>query len=158
MKEYLFGIIGIILITLILEIVLSDGKLKTYVKSLYSIILILVILSTIIKLKKVDFKFDFFSEDEIVYDEAFLDFSIDEKMEYYKKCIDKILCSIDVKNAGVVFEKEILDYQRNLKKIIIYLEKASINNVDEHINITKKIKDSINNNQLFNGIEVLVYE
>ena len=50
MTAWIFSIIGIIFLGVMLEIVIPDGKTNSFIKSIYSIILMFVIVNPIIKI------------------------------------------------------------------------------------------------------------
>jgi len=135
------------------SLILSEGRLKFFIKSIYSITLILVIISPIIKMKNTEVNFDLFLENEIVFDQNFLDYVNNKKDENYKEILDKILLNMGINRATFEF---VLDKEENsIEKIFIDLKNAVIENKDEHINIVKEIEDKIKEHYFFSNAEVI---
>ncbi|MBE5756651.1 MAG: hypothetical protein E7342_02510 [Clostridiales bacterium] len=153
MKNYLLEIVVIVFIMAISSLILSEGRLKFFIKSIYSITLILVIISPIIKMKNTEVNFDLFLENEIVFDQNFLDYVNNKKDENYKEILDKILLNMGINRATFEF---VLDKEENsIEKIFIDLKNAVIENKDEHINIVKEIEDKIKEHYFFSNAEVI---
>ncbi|MBR2614049.1 MAG: hypothetical protein IKC71_00435 [Clostridia bacterium] len=141
MKAYLLEIVVVIFITCVSSLILSEGRLKFFIKSIYSIVLVLVIISPIVKNKGEKVDFNLFSENEIVYDQNFLEYVDNKKIESLKDKIEEILLDFGVKNGQVIIEKDIKTNE--IKKIVIDLKNAVIENDNKHINIVKEIKDKL---------------
>ena len=84
MKNWIITIIGVILLNLIVEIILSESNLSSFIKKIFSIISVLLIISPITKL----LNFDNINLYNIVFDSSYLDYpfgNYDVYIENYLK-------------------------------------------------------------------------
>lgn len=75
MKTWLLSVTAVILMSVLLELILSEGKIKKYIQGILRLALVVAIILPLIRLVKTDFSFDFvFDEDanESIVDDSFL--------------------------------------------------------------------------------------
>ena len=141
MKTWLLSVAATVILTILLELILSEGAVKKYVQGIIRLLLLFVIISPVIKLAKGDLSLEIFNTDtptvriddtsasEIIrtrYD------NIEDKIE---KDIKKDL-SIDV---NVDIEGFIRDYSFVVNEVLITIDSSGINYEEEYILIKEKI-------------------
>ena len=131
--------------------------MEKYLKALYSVVLVFVILSPLINIKSADISNEVFNGEYVSYDENFLSFFAEKKAEYYEKEAEAIVSSLGIENTKAEVEYDFYDHVFTLKKITVYLKNAVINEKDGHINILTEIKDNVKKNTAFKDTEVVVY-
>ena len=143
MTAWIFSIIGIIFLGVMLEIVIPDGKTNSFIKSIYSIILMFVIVNPIIKI----FNKDTLDLSSINIVENNQDIITEQKLTEIKFLIERHLLDNGIMGVDV----EVKGYSTN-KDIIISEINVDISNIgilekDEHINkyklITMLIKEKV---------------
>ena len=129
MKNWIITIIGVILLNLIVEIILSESNLSSFIKKIFSIISVLLIISPITKLLNFN-NINFYN---IVFDNSYLDYSFGNYDVYIENYLKSILESNGFENITEKYDAIIgLDF----------FEKARKNN--------KKEKRKENGNLVFN--------
>ena len=61
MSNYVLSILGVVLLGIIIDVIIPSGKINKYIKSIFSIFIIAVIISPVVKFlsNKNDFKLDY---------------------------------------------------------------------------------------------------
>ncbi len=157
MKNYLLTISATVLLTSVASFILPEGKMGKYIKSFFSVLVLLVIISPVISLSELDLKSTF--SDSKVIQEDYLEYIYINKTSSLENGCGEILKNFGVENAKVKIQYDIGEnYEYSIKKAIIYLCDAVINSNDEHIN---NIEESISNISNYLQIErkfIEVYE
>lgn len=135
MKEWLLSITVIIILSIIILLILPEGKLYGLSKSIFSAMALITILSPIIDLNVFTDPIEFvFGEQEQVYQEDYLDYVFNIKVENIKKDCKKIIENNYSNNADI----DIVFYRDNQFDLII--EKVNICFYDQSISEdTKRI-------------------
>lgn len=160
MKSWLLSVCIVILLTSVLGLIVPEGKMGNYVKSFFSILVLIVIVSPVIKLINSDFAIgELVDANSIYIKEDYLSFINDKKITSLKSDCEEILNKYGIYNAEIDVEYFITeDYIFSIKKVNIFLDNAVINSDSEHINIIESVKEAVS--VLFN-IEkdaVILYE
>jgi stage III sporulation protein AF len=144
MTAWIISIVGIVLLGVLIEIIIPDGKTNGFIKSIFSIIFMFVVISPIIKLIN---KSDTIDLTNIEFNESKNNNLTEQKLTEIKFQIENHLRENGVEGADV----EVMGYSTN-KDIIINQINVEVNNLvilnkDEHINkyklITKLIKEKV---------------
>lgn len=111
---WLLALMGVVLLSVLVDILLPSGQTTKFIKGIFSIIIIMVIITPLIRLKDKDFSFSgIFESSEIEVDETFIAKS---KMRQYEQK-----------------EKEIAEILKNNKisveELVITFDSADINNI-----------------------------
>lgn len=116
MKEWLLSITVIIILSIIILLILPEGKLYGLSKSIFSAMALITILSPIIDLNVFTDPIEFvFGEQEQVYQEDYLDYVFNIKVENIKKDCKKIIENNYSNNADI----DIVFYRDNQFDLII---------------------------------------
>ena len=136
---YLLSIVGVSMLSVLLDLMLIDGKMAKYIKSIMGIVLIFVIVSPLPKLLKSDFNFSSF------YD----DFSLNQ--EYQEVFQNQQKSVIEQKFETMLSQKGFLgteiqiwgEYEENklqINYIFVDLKNLVLSKENEHINKYEAIK------------------
>lgn len=157
MSSYILSILGIVIAGVLIEIIVPSGSINKYIKSIYSLFVVAVIITPVLNFvsQKPNFKF------------AFNDYTIDEELfEYIGNQRAKLLeenIETGLKNDGfdgvdIMLEFSIENNTLTYKNCKVNLENLVIDSDKQHINkyefITKVVKEQTNLTEeeiVFNG-------
>lgn len=142
MKVYILSIIGMIFLITIADMILPEGKIGSYIKSVFAIIVLLVVVEPISKIEFKNFKFSF-SENQINYQEDYLNFISEFKIKALTSDFDKFLEEKGISGAKLDIIYDYVDNVFTIKKIKINLEKAVIIDNNSHIDIKESSVQAI---------------
>lgn len=146
MKEYVLSIIVSVLLVSVASIILPEGKMAKFTKSIFSLIIIIIIITPALKLLKdpVEFnKFDVESDSTFSEDVDFLEYVYYKKIENLSTATENTLKNKNY-DADVEIIYEISDYQIIIKKVNVILQSTVISDDDKHI-IISVIKETVAN-------------
>lgn len=147
MLSWILSVVGIVFISIIMEIILPNGKTNNFIKSIFSIFLLFIFISPI---KEIINKFntETFNEENIVLDENFLYDINQAKNESNQLLIQNRLKSKGIDGVNVVICNNLNNYDYTIDKIYIDTSNLVISNDLKHINkyevITNTILELIN--------------
>ncbi len=145
MLDWILSCGATVILTSIIMIILPSGKLSAIIKSIFSLVVLLVVISPITKISKGDFSIDnVFTGGEIYVQEEFLHFIAESKIKIYEENCNKILGNFGIENAQLDFEFLITEnYSVEVQKLKVDLKKSVINSDKEHIDIIKDVKEAL---------------
>ena len=144
MKEWIISIVAVVLITSIVCLILPQGKMGKFIKNIFSILTMLVIIKPIIYLKDFDYNFDNLgSNNEVTIQENFLDYIYSKRIEEYKQNCLKITKDFGVENASVEIYYDIDNQAIKITLIEINLRDSVILSDKGHIHIKEGIITNI---------------
>ncbi len=162
MSTWVINVGTVIVITTVAGFLVPDGKLGKYVKGIFSLLVLLVMIKPIfsINIDEIEFS-DLFSGKEISYQEDYLDYIYSKNNANCQEKVNNLLKNISVENADVkIYHLITNDYEFQISKVTINLKNAVINSDKEHIDIIDEIKKSVSNSLSidYNSVEVNGYE
>ena len=139
---------------------IPEGKIGNYVKGMFSILVILVIVKPMFTIVETDYNFqNIFSENAIVLQEDFLNFTNDKKIQNIVKNCEEILKELGIENAFVDIDYDVSNYnQINITMIKVNLKNSVIISDKEHMYIIEDIKSIICKYLSVNSDKVIIYE
>ena len=142
MKIWLLNVSVTILVTTITGLILSKGKTATFVKCLFSVLTLLIIVKPIVNLKSGDFNMkNFIYQDNILIENDFIQYAFNNQNALKEEEIKERLRTLGVENVEIEIFYEIEnDYDISYKKIHVNLKNAVIKGDKEHIVIIEDIK------------------
>lgn len=145
-SKWILSIAGIICTSVLIELVLPDGQMNKYIKSILSFIIVLVIIIPIPKLLKSqsDYSNIFNYENNIKVDENYLYQLNLDKMNALKGDIEADIIKHGYKNVEVFVNADIFDNLMSYQSINVDLTHLVISENAEHNDITKIKKDITN--------------
>ena len=156
MSSWILSIIGIVFISIIMEIILPNGKTNNFIKSIFSIFLLLIFISPIKELIN-KFSYKTFSKENIILDEDFLYQVNLAKNESNQVLIQNHLKSKGIDGVNVIICNNLHNYDYSIEKIFIdsanLVLSSNINHINKYEVITNTILELINiekDNIIFN--------
>ncbi len=160
MQNWIISIIGGVILTTIVSFLLPEKSTAKTIKSVFSILLLLIIFKPLVNIDVKNLSFDnLFNGKDIALQEDYLDF-YNEKLNVEKeeKC-NKIVYNFGFKNGETKIEyKTLKDGSYKIEKVKIFLNSSVINKNQEHIDIIEELRDNV---MKFLSIEknlVIVYD
>lgn len=147
MKEWLLSVTAAVLLSVLLELLLSEGKIKKYVTGVLRLVIVLVVFLPVVKFVKNDFSLsDILPQteaNEITVDENALTVIDGMKKQEAERQAENELKSVGIKDADV----NIYTYDNGISVYISYItvdiQAAVITGYDENIILTEKIKETV---------------
>ena len=137
MQSYILSIITSILLVSVCSIILPEGKMGKYIKSIFSLIIIIVMINPLLNYFNSNNFTELSLNNSVEYynDENYLDYVFNKKIENTTKNVENVLFQQKI-DSSVEIIYEILDYDIVVKKVNVILQNDSISKEDEHIIIT----------------------
>lgn len=105
--KLILPIVGVVLMSLLTDVLLPSGQVNKFIKGVFSLLLILVIISPISSFLNKDVEFDFFQQgDEVTVDDSFLSDTNQRRKEEMENNICRLLEKEGYKVTGVEIEYE----------------------------------------------------
>ena len=146
MKEWLIGIIAVVLISSIASYILPHGKMGKFIKGFFSFAVIFAVVSPLINFNLINIDFDsILPSDNIYINEEFLEYSFNKRVEALE-----VFCIKQAEQVGVKNLKIEIFYDAKENKLDITKVKLNFNNavylsdkehkvmIDETINLISK--------------------
>ena len=155
MLNWIVSIALVSLLTTILIILLPDNNNSQLAKFALSLLVILVVIKPIKKDISLDFNVIDNDYNEVFIQDEFLDYYIEQKVEYIKKNCNIICNEEGAENVIIeVFYDVIEENEFSIKKISLNFKNSVFNKNNEHTIIIENIKNEIN--KIYNvEIEIL---
>lgn len=160
MKEWALKILISVLILSSISIILPTGKLSSYIKYVFAIILIPIVIEPVLMIKNNNFDFNtVFNETEVQVQNDYLDYISEQKINEYNSLLNVLLNNLGVLGAKVDLLYNIDEnYIIHIKKVCIDLTNSVINSDKEHIDIIETIKTAYSEYLHIDKDEVIIYE
>ena len=144
LSSYLLGIVGVVLLTVLIDLILPDGKINKYIKSVIAIVVVAVIISPVAKLVKSDFDFsNLFTSSGYKVDEVLLSEITNQNLQNYESELEKSLANLGYSNVHISIVSERRNGNQIIKYIYVDLCDLVINKNESHIDYYTKIKESV---------------
>lgn len=102
--SWLLGLVGVVLLSVLADVLLPSGQTNKYIKGIFSLLVILTLITPIIKLKNADFNIsDIIGGDEIAIYNDFISEVSDREVTALESRIEK-----ELDNRGIKTEKVVL--------------------------------------------------
>ncbi len=160
MKSWLLRISITIVIISIMSLILPNGKLSKYIKSIFSLIITLVIIQPLFNFKETQFILNFNdSTTETLYQEQLLEYISNQKIKTLESKCKKEIENLGVKEAKVDIQYLCKDGEiKQILKVEIDLSDSVIISDKTNINIIEEIKNVVSNYLSIDSNVVVIYE
>ena len=156
---WLLSILGVVFLSVFVDIVLPDGKTNKYVKSIFAFIIILIIISPLAKLKDSDTNFDDFLENpSISIDEDYIYNINSMRIDKLAESIIKTAEEVGLKGIDVQIMSDMSNLEFNIQKVNIFLENLVIDESVSHIDKYQTLVDIVNAYIKVSREDVVFYE
>lgn len=125
----------------IVETIIPNGKINGYIKGIFSLVLMFVIVSPLPKFFNKNLTID--TSYEYQLEEGFLEKMNSRKLENYKIAILKKLETKGLMGFDIRFDADVTNSDLKIKKVYIDATNFVLNDIDEHINISDTIVDTV---------------
>lgn len=161
-SSWILSIAGVIALSVLIELILPDGEMNRYIKTIFSFIIVFVVISPIPKLLKnnIDFSSIFDYENSFSIDENYLEQVNLNKLISAQEAIEKQCLNSGYKNVHIYINADILNQKMQIESVYVDLSELVISTNAEHndiSNIKKQINTIIQNN-LNISQELIYYE
>ena len=157
MTGYILSILGIVVAGIFIDIIVPDGTINKYVKSIYSIFVVAVILSPIVKLISKKDIYTLQHEDYQV-NEKLMNYIQNQKVKQMENKIKAELESEGFKNLDIKINYSTNSNELSLISCEINLKKLSIDADKQHINKYEFIAGVVKENTNLLDEVILFYE
>jgi stage III sporulation protein AF len=159
MKSVILSVGCLVLLLSIISMILPNGKASIYVKSIFSVFILLAILKPIIETKEAGLNFDYSTEkNEVFLQEDYLSYVFEKRKDNIQENCSKILKNNGITGANITIIYEIKNMTFNVTKIEINLENAVINSDKEHIFVIEESKKNIAEYLYIRDAQIYIYE
>jgi len=135
---YLLSIVGVVLFSIVLDLILSDGTTKKYIKSIMSLILIFVLVSPLPKIMKNELDFSF-TKSFVSLNEEYQNVVFEQQKNQAEKDLEKLLGDEGFKNAKITIWADNLNGFK-INTIFVDLTSLVLAEKNQHINKYEAIK------------------
>lgn len=140
LSAWVLSIVGIVVLSVLFDLFMSDGELSSYIKSIINFSIILVIVLPIPKLLKQDIIVgDFVYNNEIQLQEDFLYQLNNDKLLKTEKTIEGELEKLGITQIDIIISADIFDEKMQIEAVFVDLKNIVILEKDKHIDIKKEV-------------------
>ena len=144
LSSYLLSVVGVVLLTVLIDLILPDGKINKYVKSVVAIVVVAVIISPVAKLVKSDFDFsNLFTNSSYQVDEVILNELTNQNLQNYQSEWESNLEKLGYSGVHISIACAEKNGNQIIKYIYVDLCDLVINKNESHIDYYTKIKESV---------------
>lgn len=156
--DWILSLVGIAFLGVMIDIVAPSGNISKFIKSIFAIFILFVLVSPLQNLVKNGIgKFEFVSNKDLNQDEEFLIKYNQNLAIYYADRLTQTLVNSGFKGIVVTILPSLTDLNFNILEIQIDKSKLVLTDEIKNININEKIKEIIDN-ELGKKMEVKFYE
>ena len=157
MSEYLLTLLGIILLSVLIDIILPSGSISKYISGIFAIVVMFVMINPIIKFVKRDYNInDFFSKSDITLNQNLLYSINDNKFNALEKQIVSQLHDNGYNNIQIDIRFNIDADNVEITQVLVDLSNLVINENSANINKYVYIRQVVTSN-LAVAEEVVVF-
>lgn len=141
------SVLGISILGVLIDIILPEGNMQKYIKSIFSIFIIFVIVSPIVNFDINNIKFNniFYNQSSVQLDQSYIqNFNIKYKQSLEKTC-ENYLEEKGFSGVKVEIEINLENNYLEIKKVELNLKNLVINSNSAHINKYTEMKTHIKN-------------
>lgn len=159
LSSWVLTIVGMVVLSVIGDIILPQGKIAKTVKGVFAFITVLVIASPLPELFNGSFEvFSYLTDETHAFDEQISQTIYQMRVEQTRSQIETTLVYRGVSNPEITIISENIDTFLEIEKIIINLDNAVIKEVDGNIIKTETIRQVVAESVGVAEEKVVVYE
>ena len=154
--EYVLSIAGVVFLGVMLDVISPEGKMNTFIKSIFSLFLLFVMTSPIVNLVSKNSLSKLFNT-EITLQEEYLSEVNNQILNEYEHKLIKMIETKGILNVDVEITGNMTEENRSVEKVVVNTQNMVLINSDKHINKYEVITECVEE-ILGVGREVIVYE
>ena len=144
LNNWILSIVGVVLIGILIDVILPSGQTSKYIKSIFAIISVFVILSPLPKLIHKDFTFEgIMSENEFILQEDYFYEINNQRLEQFKTNLKKKFEEQGLSGDFFIVSCNIFNRTFSIDKIYIISSNIVIDENLSHINTNEIIIETI---------------
>ncbi len=143
LSGYLLSVVGVVLLIVLIDLILPEGKISKYIKSIVSIVVVAVIVSPVAKLVNTDFDFKKLFDGGYQVDTEFLNEIDNQNIEVLCRDLEVKLSDLGYVGTQVSIVTGKSENVTIIKYIYVNLCDLVINKNEAHIDYYTKIKESV---------------
>lgn len=156
MMEYVLSIAGVVFLGVMLDVISPEGKMNTFIKSIFSLFLLFVMTSPIVNLVSKNSLSKLFNT-EITLQEEYLSEVNNQILNEYEHKLIKMIETKGILNVDVEITGNMTEENRSVEKVVVNTQNMVLINSDKHINKYEVITECVEE-ILGVGREVIIYE
>lgn len=157
MSGYILSILGIVICGIVIDIILPSGVINKYVKSIFSIFVVAVILSPLINFinsnKEINLNFE-----EYEVQENITNYIFSERIQAIESSIENDLSENGFKNIDIKITYSVEFNELIIISCEVFLENAEISPDKSHINKYEFISETVNKYSTLGNEEIKFHE
>lgn len=157
MSGYILSVLGIVLAGVLIDIIIPNGAINKYIKSIYSIFVVAVLLSPAInyisKAKNITLQYQ-----NVQINTQLLNHIAKQQVSTKQKNIENDLKQQGFNGVSVILEYSLKNDDISIISCTVNLENLSISSSNKHINKYEFISKVVNNHTNLNGGEIVFNE
>lgn len=147
MQAYILSVLGIVLVSVLIEIILPSGQTAKYIKGMFSIFVVFVLINPVIKFFKSDFDVSkYLVADSVAVDKKLLKNLYESQIETSEKNLQMLLDEEGFKNVKVSLVYDIVEEELIIEKAKINIDELVITNQNTNINKYQFIRQVVAEN------------
>lgn len=144
MQSYILSVLGIVLVSVLIEIILPSGQTAKYIKSVFSIFVVYVLISPVLTMIKKDYDITkYVQQGNIEVNQVLLNNIYKDQIEAKSTDIENALEKEGYSGVKVKILYNIVDNQIFLEKVKINLDNLVITSPNENINKYQHIRQVV---------------
>ena len=157
MSGYILSILGIVIAGVLIDIIMPSGTINKYIKSIYSIFVVAVLLNPLIKFLHKNHNFTVKYKDYEI-NSNLIDYIYQSKVNSLEINIKKLLEDNGFKQVDIIFDYSIENDELIYKSCTLNLKNMVIDADKQHINKYEYIKDIVKQNTNLKDGEIIINE
>ena len=160
MKGYVLSVIGVVFLGVLVDVIMPDGEMNKYVKGMFSLIALCVLLSPVKKIFNKNYSFDslVYDSSAIQIDYDFIESTNKQIKQQLERSLEAKLCDAGFDNTKVEILCDLSNNKLQIKKVVVDISKMVINANMAHINKYTEIKGVITKNLNVEESDVIINE
>lgn len=157
MSGYILSILGIVLLGIIIDVIVPSGNINKYIKSVFSIFVVAVIVSPVVKFisNKNGIKLDY---NNYELDKDLVEFIYEKRVNNEENKIETYLSDEGFNKVDINIEFSINNNELEYLSCNVNLNKLVISADKQHINKYEFIKDVVKDFTNLTEEEIVIYE
>ena len=157
MKAYVLSVLGIVLCGVIIDIILPSGSINKYIKSIYSVFVVAVLISPLINFFS-NYKDIDFSIKEYEVNEKLMNYIYKKQAEGVELKIEQALEKGGFKGVDIIINFSIENNDITYNSCEANIKDLAISTDKQHINSYEFIREVVYKNTGLKGEVVMIYE
>ena len=157
MTSYILSILGIIVAGLLIDVIVPNGTISKYIKSIYSIFVVAVLINPIFTLVKKAEDFTLRYQD-ITTDQKLLEYIYLQRIDALESEIENTLNQEGFLNVDIILNYSIENDNLSYSTCVVNLKNVAINEDKQHINKYEFIKSVVKEKTNLTYEEIIINE